>query len=303
MTAKIVVSLDFELRWGLADVLGEDVTAYRRNLEGVVDVVPRLLELFANRGVEATWAVVGALACQDWDEWLGRTPTSPRYDDATLRWRDAYRMLDPNGRLHFAPALVEEIGRTRGQELGSHTFSHIYLREPGITREDVERDTDAVASLFAARFGRRPTSFVFPRNQVGHLSVLRERGIRVWRDTPRPFFWRATRGNEQSKTMRSLRLADSILPLGKRRSAEQEHRASYFVRVGLPEPLWRAHRARIRSDARHLRSGETLHLWWHPHNLGAAPAASCARVAELLDDVATGAPQARFASMRDLVAV
>ena len=62
-TSKVVWSLDFELRWGMHDRLGLDRDLYRRNLEGAREAVPRLLQLFTRRGVRATWATVGALAC------------------------------------------------------------------------------------------------------------------------------------------------------------------------------------------------------------------------------------------------
>ena len=69
MNPALIVSLDFELRWGLLGVLGDDMNEYRENLEGVEEVVPRLLEMFRDRAVRATWATVGALACRDWEEW------------------------------------------------------------------------------------------------------------------------------------------------------------------------------------------------------------------------------------------
>ena len=54
MRADIVLSIDFELRWGVQDKLGDDFAAYRRNLEGVADVVPGTLEVFEKCGARAT---------------------------------------------------------------------------------------------------------------------------------------------------------------------------------------------------------------------------------------------------------
>jgi peptidoglycan/xylan/chitin deacetylase (PgdA/CDA1 family) len=162
---SVVVSLDFELRWGAYDVCGEDVTKYRANLEGVTEVVPRLLEVFSASEVRAMWATVGAVACDGWDEWRARAPHPPRYDDPALSWRDAYRAIDPTGRLHFAPKLVDAIAKSPGQELASHTFGHVYLREPGLTREDAVADTDAMTKLFEERWRLVPRSIVFPRNR------------------------------------------------------------------------------------------------------------------------------------------
>jgi hypothetical protein len=301
MSPAIVISLDFELRWGLLDILGEDAARYRNNLEGVREVVPRLLELFGARDVRATWATVGSVACESWDEWNARAPTPPQYTEVNLRFRDGYRRIDPGGRLHFAPDLVRDIARAPGQELASHTFSHVYLREPGFTRDDAARDTDAMVELFRDRGLSPATSFVFPRNQVAHTDVLRERGIEAWRENPTPFYWQSTTAIEQSRTARALRLSDAFLPLGRRAAPAEAQQASYFVRMGLPRPAWNVHRARIRREARRLRQGEALHLWWHPHNLGDAPAAKTARIGELIDDIRDAAPTGtEFLAMRDL---
>lgn len=298
MTPAVVISLDFELRWGLVDLLGTDVSRYRTNLEGVSEAVPRLLEAFATRNVGATWAIVGALACDGWEEWRERVPVAPRYDAPELRWRDELRAIDPTGRLYFAKNLVERIARERNQELASHTFGHVYAREPGFTRADAIADADAMVRLFEDRWRTCPKSFVFPRNQIGHLEILRERGITAWRGNPRPRCWQATTAAEQSSSTRALRLADSILPLGARRAPARSHRASYFVRVGLPSALWKLHVRRIVADAKQLREDETLHLWWHPHNLGGAPAASVRRIGDLLDAVRDETqPETRFTSM------
>ena len=301
MTASVVVSLDFELRWGLLDILGDDITRYRRNLEGVAEAIPRLLDLFSKRDVHATWATVGAVACESWDEWQARTPPTPRYDDVGLRWRESFRTIDPRGRLYFAPDLVNAIRSSPGQELGSHTFNHVYVREPGFSREDAIADADAVVSLFRDRWDSRPSSVVFPRNQVGHTDVLRTRGVTAWRENPHPSFWNATAASEQTRIVRLCRIADAMAPLGRRTAPAVEHRASFFVRMNLAEPLWRAHRRRIVADARALRAGEVLHLWWHPHNLGASPEKSVARIADLLDAVREAAPPStRFRSMSEV---
>jgi hypothetical protein len=300
VTAALVISLDFELRWGLLDILGDDVQRYRANLEGVREAVPRLLEAFVERGVHATWAVVGALACDGWDEWHERSPLFPRYEDPALSWREGHRRLDPSGRLYFAPELVELVMRTPGQEVGSHTFNHVYALEPGFTRNDAEADARAMVRLFDDKWRSVPRAHVFPRNQIGHLDVLRRHGIVAWRDNPRPFFWSKTVGADQSPALRALRLADSLAPLGRRAAPTSARRASYFVRVNLPEPLFRLHVRRIIRDAARLSDTDVLHLWWHPHNLGAAPARSVERIAALLDAVIEAAPRGvRLATMTE----
>jgi peptidoglycan/xylan/chitin deacetylase (PgdA/CDA1 family) len=298
----VVVSLDFELRWGLLGVLGDDMNEYRENLEGVEEVVPRLLEMFRERGVRATWATVGALACRDWDEWHARTPAIPRYENPVFAWRDVYERRDPRGRLHFAPHLVNAIVAAHGQELGSHTFGHVFFREPGFTRGDAVADTDAVIRVFEERWKVTVKTCVFPRNQVAHTDVLQERGIAGWRNTPKPFYWSAGTQADQTLSLRMLRALDSLVPLGRRAASSRALRSSYFVRLTLPPMLWRQHCRRVVNDARGLQDDETLHLWFHPHNIGGNPKKGVGRFAELIDRVHHAAPRSvRFLTMGDVV--
>lgn len=302
MTSCVVISLDFELRWGVADKLPDSPEPYRRNLEGEPDAVLGMLDLFGREGVGATWATVGALACSGWDEYLARAPSPPAYVDERTGFRSDWQRLDPKGRLHFAPETVAAIAKAPGQELGSHTFSHIYLREEGCRPDDVLADSRAVAGIFSEKFGVAPTSFVFPRNQVSQVETLRQAGIRRWRSNPRFRWWNATRRDEQSRLVRGMRMLDSLAPLGSRRAPSHEMRASYLVRFPLPDAAWKLHMARIAADARKLRPDETLHLWWHPHNIGASVDASLRRLSNLLDSVREAAPSGtRFVSMRDSV--
>ena len=54
-----VISLDFELLWGVRDK--RTIADYGANIRGVRQVVPALLDLFAERNIACTWATVGLL--------------------------------------------------------------------------------------------------------------------------------------------------------------------------------------------------------------------------------------------------
>jgi peptidoglycan/xylan/chitin deacetylase (PgdA/CDA1 family) len=55
---KFVISLDFELQWGMLDHVTKD-SPYRKNIKAVHDVIPKLLELFGKYDIHATFATVG----------------------------------------------------------------------------------------------------------------------------------------------------------------------------------------------------------------------------------------------------
>ena len=159
------------------------------------------------------------------------------------------------------------------------------MNEPGVTLEDVRADCSAVNQLFADRWGTGPSSYVFPRNQANHVDALRESGINQWRSNPDTWYWDTAQPT--TVVTRCLRAADGFSPWPHRgvRVAKGEQRASHFVRLALPQAAWVLHRKRIVRDAAHLDDGEVLHLWWHPHNLGAQPVETAARLDHLLSEL------------------
>jgi peptidoglycan/xylan/chitin deacetylase (PgdA/CDA1 family) len=302
---NVVISLDLELRWGVYDKLDLNRDAYRTNLmQARQEVIPALLRLFRARSIRATWATVGAVACRDWNEYFSRAPKSPAYHDRTLQIDDRFAALDPEGHLHFAPELVRDIHATPGQDLGTHTFSHILMREPGVLAEDVRADLEAAAHLWQDRFGTRPLSLVFPRNQVAFVPVAEACGIRIWRGTEPGWYYEANEAKTNRLGARVLRLLDAVNPLVRHATPARSHmtRASIFLRTNLPTPLWGLHYSRIRNELASLRAPNTYHIWWHPHNLGAETRTRLARVEQVLDLVGEQVLRRQVASknMRDL---
>lgn len=163
---RVVISLDFELRWGWHDIYGLDFEARRADLEQVRHVVPVLIELLVRHGIRATWAAVGAIGCVSWEDYFRRAPEPPKYARSSFAINPEYADFDPHGELHFAPDLMKSIAAAAGQELGTHTFSHLYLREEGVTARDVAADLAAAADLYRERFGTVPRSLVFPEISV-----------------------------------------------------------------------------------------------------------------------------------------
>jgi hypothetical protein len=67
-----VISLDYELLWGVWDV--KDVEKYGNNIIGVKAVIPRLLELFSRHDLKVTFATVGILFAKNKNELLPYLP-------------------------------------------------------------------------------------------------------------------------------------------------------------------------------------------------------------------------------------
>ncbi len=302
---RVVISLDFELRWGTHDRSGTRLDVIGPRLDRVREAVPALLQIFSARSIRVTWAAVGALACSNWSEYFARAPLPPKYRDAALALdpRDAER--DPDGRLHFAADLLHAVHRTPGQDLGTHTFAHILMREPGVTADDVTADLKAVSDLWQERFDAPPVSLVFPRNQVAFLALVRSCGIRMWRGNEPGWYYDRNERSTNRPAPRFRRLLDAVNPFVRHATAPEGDmtRASLFLRTNLPAGLWALHHTRIRNELDSLRPHQVFHLWWHPDNLGVDTRTRLARVEQVVDLVAERCVRGRVLScnMRDLV--
>src|SRR5437762_12519929 len=137
----LVISLDFELHWGVRDKCAVD-GAYRGNLLGARKAIPRMLDLFEEFDVAATWAAVGFLFAESRREREEFSPRiRPNYEDSRL---NAYAEMtgenEHSDPLHYAGSLIRQIRSRAKQEIASHTFSHYYCLEPGEMREAFAAD-------------------------------------------------------------------------------------------------------------------------------------------------------------------
>ena len=81
----------------------------------------------------------------------------------------------------YGKDIVESIARcpTR-QEIASHSFSHFVAGDQDFTEEAFESDLRQCHEVAAAT-NLNLRSYVFPRNSIGHESVLAKHGFRAFR--------------------------------------------------------------------------------------------------------------------------
>jgi hypothetical protein len=290
-----VISLDFELLWGVRDK--RTIADYGANILGVRQVVPALLDLFAERQIACTWATVGLLFFATNTAMRAGLPARmPRYADARL---SSYSYLAEVGAdeerdpYYHGLSLIRRILDYPAQEVGTHTFSHFYCLEEGGDTEAFRADLEA-ARAAAGALGVNFASIVFPRNQVSpaHLSVCRELGLRAFRGNERVWFHNARRDCDQNLLVRGSRLADSYLPIG----GAHDHQpalvdgmvdvpASRFLRPVRKSAVLERLRLRRITSAMEVaaRRRRLFHLWWHPHNFGVNLQENLAFLRNILD--------------------
>jgi peptidoglycan/xylan/chitin deacetylase (PgdA/CDA1 family) len=280
-----VISLDFELHWGVRDHQPPH-GPYRPNLLGARKAIPRLLELLERYGISGTWAIVGFL--------FARSREERRKFEPALRPRYHHRSVDPyaepigNGEdddpLHFAPSLIEQIRHCSRQEIATHTFSHHCCREPGQTAETFKADLNSAIAIAADR-GIQFRSIVFPRNQINsnpdYARAVLDAGITSYRGSERGWMHRGITSQERTLGLRLARFADTYIDISGRRIVPWDEilepsglcniRASRFLwphRPGLKGLEQKRLKRTIDQVKLAAMEDAIFHIWFHPHNFG-----------------------------------
>ena len=291
MPGTLIVSLDFELFWGMLDQCA--LEEYQDNVLGGRKAIPQLLNLFQKYGIHATWATVGFLFAKDYEELASFFPEKcPTYGNEKLDpygWFGKIGANEQEAPCFYAPSLIRLVSETPGQEIGSHTFCHYYCREKGQTAEQFAADMEA-AKAIAAKHGYDLTSVILPRNQCEpeYTEVLRSCGFTAYRDEENDWI------HEKIKfrpLLRALRLTDVYLPLTGQGGYVPKNENGIWNLVGsrMYKPIFPAlsflegiKLQRIKRQMLHAaKNGLTFHLWWHPHNIGVSTEAHLAQLEEI----------------------
>jgi hypothetical protein len=295
----LVISLDFELHWGLRDHVARDDDLYRRLTEAR-RAVADLVSVFGARRIRATWATVGFLFASTRSDLSPHLPNDrPAYARPELNpYVETIGADEGDDPEHLAGSLVDLISASAGQEVGSHTFSHFYCLETGQSEAAFRADLAAAQSIARWR-GLELTSLVLPRNQwnPAYTRAVLDLGFRCIRGPQRTWAHRTREGGGRSLLRRGARLADTYAGVSpppttawndvRQPSGLCDVPASAFLR---PFDPGRAHLepvrlARLRSGMRHAaRRGRIFHLWWHPHNFSQHRPENFALLEHVLDE-------------------
>ncbi len=285
MAGKFVVSLDFELMWGVRDV--RTIENYGANILGVHQAIPKMLECFDEFDINATFATVGFLFFKTKSEFLANLPdVLPAYTNKALspyenNYPDTLGKDYTEDKYHFAPQLIAAIQAENRHEISTHTFCHYYCLEEGQTIESFRADIKKAIAV-AKPYNIEIKSIIFPRNQFNeqYLKVLEELGITNYRGCEESWLYKAKDGSSETRLRRALRLADAYINISGyncytdeylKRSFPVNIPSSRFLRPYSPKTrfLDGLRLNRIKTAMTHAaKNNMTYHLWWHPHNVG-----------------------------------
>jgi hypothetical protein len=282
----LIISLDFELFWGVRDK--RTISGYGTSLKNVQQVIPRLLESFSNYGVKATFATVGLLFAKDKSEIKQYAPKNiPNYIDSNLSpYHNNFAEVGDMGKddpYHFALDLIKLIQDQPQHEISTHTFSHFYCLEKGQTKTDFEDDIKAAIAI-AEKEGITIESIVFPRNQFNssYTDILVENGINSFRGNERVWFQSYQSEEETTLLKRIFRTANCYFNLSGHHCYSMRELSSSDLPFDIPSSMFlRPYQVKFsflkplqlrrikRSMTHAAKNGLLYHLWWHPHNFGA----------------------------------
>ncbi len=281
MSGVFVISLDFELYWGMRDVIS--VEGYSSHLDGTPKAVEEMLTLFNKYQMHVTWATIGFLFYKDSEELKRNYPAKlPAYKNDEI---NLYSYMEQNpikNAYHFAPKSIDLIISYPNQEMATHTFSHYYCLEEGQDEISFYADLEACKKI-ADEKEIKLTSLVFPRNQYNesYLGVIEKVGITSYRGNEKGWIYDAAT-EEQKKTplKRALRILDSYVNVSGYHTYKLVEIAKqtpynipasrflrpYSAKLAFLDTL----RLKRITDAMTYaaKNGELFHLWWHPHNFG-----------------------------------
>lgn len=300
MNGKFVISLDFELHWGVFDK--RTVESYQSNLLMVRPVITRMLELADKYGVSLTFSTVGFLFAETKNELMEHIPSvKPTYTNTNL---SPYPLLESIGDsesedpFHFGNSIIVDIVKTGKHEIGSHTFSHYYCHENGQTTEQFEEDIKAAVSIAKSK-DIIVESIIFPRNMIDprqeldrkYLDICFRNGIKSYRGRETSFIYNGHNSLFYNKfhfsrqlmvyIKKLLRITDTYVNItghntynldslktknGVLNLPSSRFLRSYSQKLSFIEGL---KLRRIKKAMTHAAIKNKLyHLWWHPHNFG-----------------------------------
>ncbi|MCF4102665.1 polysaccharide deacetylase family protein [Gillisia sp. M10.2A] len=292
---NFIISLDFELLWGVFDKVSiDEKIIYFRNTR---KLIPEILAIFKQYEIHATWAIVGMLFNTDWKEWQINTPNVlPNYSNDSLSAYKFGNKISIKGfeELCFAKELILKIKDQPNQEIATHTYSHYYCLEEGQTINSFKADLEQCIKL-AKSLNIELKSLVFPRNQFNkeYLKICSEMGIQNVRANPSNWYWKEV--DKSSFRNKLYRTGDAYFGLNdksyniEKKDREEDtplsQKASRLLRPYSKYKILNSLKlSRIKREMKKAAiNGEIYHLWWHPHNFGNNPEKNLMELIEILE--------------------
>lgn len=286
MNGHIVISLDYELLWGLSGWDEEHLKSYEKNVDNANSALLQIIEILKMHSMKLTIAYVGAMNNSSEQEMIEEKGCFDVMYDAPIfspfRSSVPYAIKRNKGSLLFAKDMIQKLNECENIELASHTYSHYYCLENGQTKKMFEQDVRQ-ACKNARKNGLSLQSIILPRNQIQpeYLCLCKKLGFTHYRGTLNNWLYKTEKTKSRFSLKGTLRFIDTYINIsGTNAYSLNEYRGEALINVpgsrflrpyssflSLLEGL---KIRRIKNSMTYAaKHGLIYHLWWHPHNFGA----------------------------------
>lgn len=195
MVGVFTLCIEVELAWGFVHRRTIDLSNVKRisiNTRKILGTVTDLLETYE---LPVTWSFLGHLLLDRCNRGMNGLP-HPEMPRPRYSWlkRDDWYDYDPCTDVKKDPAwygkdIVDRIFQYLQEskiphDIGCHSFSHQLFGDQGCGEELARAEIERCVELMKMEYGVAPKVFTFPRDYVGHVGLLREFGLIVFRDVP-----------------------------------------------------------------------------------------------------------------------
>ena len=163
----LVISLDLEFFWGVSD--SKSFQKYRTNVSQVNKIFPRLIKLFDDYNIKATFATVGLVFLEDvkvLDKLFKEIDYSDKFHNLNFL-KENYHFIKNNKDSFFLNKKNKKLLLDSKHEIASHTFSHFYNLDHNIEINDIENDLKLFRNKLP-QISKKIKSIIFPRNQYNY---------------------------------------------------------------------------------------------------------------------------------------
>jgi hypothetical protein len=254
----------------MADVL----QPYHQKLtdRALAEVYQYFVTAFAQHEIPATFAYVMAFTLTPAEREIMRSWLTPR-EGVADNWMSHFWSAQARGDHEgwFQPAALEIVRQDPRHEIACHSFCHRPLGDAAISEAEA-RDELAAAEEVARLKQLSLKTFIYPRNNVGHVKVLTEKGYIGYREVlhrPGGTLGQAVRLTAEFNVLTRPQAAtrpreDGLVPI----PPGHFFNWKFGPRRRVPSSVTIARWKHMIDSA---RDGQVVHLWLHPHNMITAP--------------------------------
>jgi len=260
-----IVSFDCEGKWGMADHLTDEY-AFLTN-DNLKEAYRNITNIMDNHNIKGTFGFVGALTMSP-DEYKNSEDLFLNTKVNGKPWLERFFEDSKNRNFDgwFNPQLLEVVRSYNFHEIASHGFTHIPLKETMVSEDIFLKEMNSM-KIVMERKDIEISTFIYPRNLVGYTSLLKQYGIKGFRES---FF---SKDSYYVGKIKSLLSELNVFQYSQNHSDNKSTiriPSGYFLnwrfnlRKQIPLSITVNRWKHAIQDA--ITNNRVIHLWSHPHN-------------------------------------